>query len=202
MNEVEAALKGFVELFVVVDPIGNVPAFLAVTSGMRPTERVRVAERAVAFATALILAFAVAGKAVLDALGVSVPALMVAGGLLLIRAAFGMVGGDPTGFGVSGEEDVGIAYVPLGTPLLAGPGAIVTVIVMLEKYGRVPTLIACLAVALTTYVTFRSASTLTRILGRSGISVLTRVMGVVLMAIGVQMVMDGVSEWGRVRQIA
>ncbi len=202
MNEVEAAVKGFVELFVVVDPIGNVPAFLAATSGMRPSERAKVAEKAVTFATTLILAFAVAGKAVLDALGVSVPALMVAGGLLLIRAAFGMVGGDPTGFGAVEEENVGVAYVPLGTPLLAGPGAIVTVIVMLKKYGRAATIAACIGVAMATYVTFRFATALTRALGRSGISVLTRVMGVVLMAIGVQMVMDGVSGWSWLRKIA
>ncbi|WP_157666144.1 MarC family protein [Methanopyrus sp. KOL6] len=192
-----SVLKGVIELFVVVDPIGNVPALLAVTSELRPRDRVRVVHRAVAFAAVLILGFAVAGKATLDYLGISVEALMIAGGILLLRASFGMVEGDPTGFRIEPESRIDVAYVPLGTPLLAGPGAIVTVIIMLHRHGRLETMLACLIVMLFTLVIFRAAERLARFLGRSGIRVLTRVMGVLLAAIGVQMVLDGVSAFVR-----
>jgi len=190
-------LKGFIELFVIVDPIGNVPVLLSLTSDLRPRERVRVAYRAVSFAGVLILAFAVSGKLVLEYLGVSIEALMIAGGLLLLRAALGMVEGDPTGFRIEPEERLDVAYVPLGTPLLAGPGAIVTVIVMLHRYGRLETILACGLVMLATLATFLAAEPLARALGRSGIRVLTRVMGVVLAGIGVQMVLDGVTRFLR-----
>ncbi len=190
-------LKGFIELFVIVDPIGNVPVLLSLTSDLRPRERVRVAYRAVLFAGVLILAFAVSGKLVLEYLGVSIEALMIAGGLLLLRAALGMVEGDPTGFRIEPEERLDVAYVPLGTPLLAGPGAIVTVIVMLHRYGRLETILACGLVMLATLATFLAAEPLARALGRSGIRVLTRVMGVVLAGIGVQMVLDGVTRFLR-----
>jgi len=185
-------LKGFIELFVVVDPVGNVPVLLSLTSDLRPGERVRVVYRAVGFAGVLILGFAISGKLVLDYLGVSVEALMIAGGILLLRAALGMVEGDPTGFRIEPESRLDVAYVPLGTPLLAGPGAIVTVIVMLHRYGRLETILACVLVMLATLGTFLAAEPLARMLGRSGIRVLTRVMGVVLAGIGVQMVLDGV----------
>jgi len=190
-------LKGFIELFVIVDPIGNVPVLLSLTSDLRPRDRVRVAYRAVSFAGVLILAFAVSGKLVLEYLGVSIEALMIAGGLLLLRAALGMVEGDPTGFRIEPEERLDVAYVPLGTPLLAGPGAIVTVIVMLHRYGRLETILACGLVMLATLATFLAAEPLARALGRSGIRVLTRVMGVVLAGIGVQMVLDGVTRFLR-----
>ncbi|MHC1581339.1 MarC family protein [Methanopyrus sp.] len=190
-------LKGFIELFVIVDPIGNVPVLLSLTSDLRPRERVRVAYRAVSFAGVLILAFAVSGKLVLEYLGVSIEALMIAGGLLLLRAALGMVEGDPTGFRIEPEGRLDVAYVPLGTPLLAGPGAIVTVIVMLHRYGRLETILACGLVMLATLATFLAAEPLARALGRSGIRVLTRVMGVVLAGIGVQMVLDGVTRFLR-----
>ncbi|MEO2240495.1 MAG: MarC family protein [Euryarchaeota archaeon] len=190
-------LKGFIELFVIVDPIGNVPVLLSLTSDLRPRDRVRVAYRAVSFAGVLILAFAVSGKLVLEYLGVSIEALMISGGLLLLRASMGMVEGDPTGFRIEPEERLDVAYVPLGTPLLAGPGAIVTVIVMLHRYGRLETILACGLVMLATLATFLAAEPLARVLGRSGIRVLTRVMGVVLAGLGVQMVLDGVTRFLR-----
>jgi len=182
----------FVTLLVITDPIGNAPVFLAVTRRMSPAERQRAAVRAVIAAGVLILGFAVFGELVLRYLHVSIGSLSIAGGLLLLLVALEMLRGTdfPTG------EDEDVALVPLATPLVAGPGAIATAIVVWRNHphvgGHVAVVLAILAAVACVGITLIVAERLTRALPASVFSLLTRVFGLLLSAIAVQLVVDGV----------
>jgi multiple antibiotic resistance protein len=187
----------FVTLFVITDPIGNAPIFVAITRNLTPRQRQRAALRAVVAAGALILGFAVFGEVVLRYLHVSLGSLSIAGGLLLMLVALEMLRGSdfPGGSGDAGvPED--IALVPLATPLVAGPGAIATSIVLwrahpgwdghLSVIGAIILAVACVGVALIV------AERVTRATSPAVLSFLTRVFGLLLSAIAVQLVVDGV----------
>jgi multiple antibiotic resistance protein len=183
----------FVTLTVIMDPVGVAPIFIACTSRMTGGERQRVALRAVVAAGALIIGFALFGGAVLDYLDVSVDSLSIAGGLLLLLVALEMLRG------LDYPEDTAAtdaALVPIATPLLAGPGAIATVIVLSRRHhdfgGKASVLIGILAALLVVYVGMASADRLARFLPESLIQFLTRVFGLLLSAIAVQLVVNGV----------
>jgi multiple antibiotic resistance protein len=183
----------FVTLVVITDPIGNAPIFLTVTRRLRPRERQRAAIQAVVAAGALIVGFAIFGELVLRYLHVSISSLSIAGGLLLLLVALEMLRG--TDF-PSGDEAEGVALVPLATPLVAGPGAIATAMVLWRNHphtgGHAAVIagivgaVACVGVALLV------AERVTRAVRPSIISFLTRVFGLLLSAIAVQLVVDGV----------
>ena len=185
----------FVTLFVITDPIGNAPIFVAITRNLTPKQRQRAAVRAVLAAGALILGFAVFGEVVLRYLHVSVGSLSIAGGLLLMLVALEMLRGSdfPGGDGDLPED---IALVPLATPLVAGPGAIVTAIVLWRAHpgvaghisviGAIVGAVGCVGIALLV------AERVTRATSPAILSFLTRVFGLLLSAIAVQLVVDGV----------
>ncbi len=128
--DAQALGETFLTLVVIMDPVGAVPIFIAMTARLGPDERRRAALRAVVFAGILVLGFALVGRLVLDYLHVSVASLSIAGGLLLLLVALEMLRGiDSAPRGA--EEDV--ALVPLATPLVAGPGAIATIIVLVRQ---------------------------------------------------------------------
>jgi multiple antibiotic resistance protein len=187
----------FVTLFVITDPIGNAPIFVAITRNLTPRQRQRAALRAVVAAGALILGFAVFGEVVLRYLHVSLGSLSIAGGLLLMLVALEMLrGSDFPGGGGDGEGPEDIALVPLATPLVAGPGAIATSIVLWRAHpgidghvsviGAIILAVACVGVALIV------AERVTRATSPAVLSFLTRVFGLLLSAIAVQLVVDGV----------
>jgi len=182
----------FLTLVVIMDPVGAAPIFLAMTPHFRPEERRRAAVRAVVAAGLLVLGFALVGRFVLDYLHVSVESLSIAGGLLLLLVALEMLRGLDSS--PSSTDDV--ALVPLATPLVAGPGAIATVIVLVESNpdtgGRVGVVGGILLALGVVFVTLLLAERLGRVLPASLISFLTRVFGLLLSAIGVQLVVDGV----------
>jgi multiple antibiotic resistance protein len=191
--DLQALGETFLTLVVIMDPVGAVPIFIAMTARLAPDERRRAAIRAVVFAGILVLGFALVGRLVLDYLNVSVESLSIAGGLLLLLVALEMLRGidsAPEG----GEEDV--ALVPLATPLVAGPGAIATVIVLVEQNpeaaGRAGVIAGIVAALLVVGVALLLAQWLARVLPASLISFLTRVFGLLLSAIAVQLVVDGV----------
>jgi len=184
----------FLTMFVIIDPPGILPIFLAMTSGMPRRPRVRAARQAVMVAFLVIVAFAVFGKALLDYLSVSLPALQASGGLLLLLVALELLtgqDGEP-----ASTEGVNIAFVPLGTPLLAGPGAIVTTMVFVNRVhswgDRLTIGLGLLAVMLVLYVVMRFAGVLHRLLRDSGVTLVSRIAGLLLSAIAVQMVADAV----------
>ena len=189
--------ESFVTLFVIMDPPGTLPVFLALTASMEHRDRVRAARQAVGVALLVIVVFAVFGRRILDYLQVTLPALQGAGGLLLLLIALELLtdsGNDPVS-----TEGVNIAFVPLGTPLLAGPGAIVATMVFAgraDTVGDVAGLaLGILAVFVVLYLVLRFAGLILRLLGRSGVSLVTRISGLLLSAIAVQLIANSVTAF-------
>ncbi|MBQ1072816.1 MarC family protein [Micromonospora sp. C31] len=187
----------FVTLLVIVDPPGMMPIFLALTGPLTARDRNRAAWQAVALALGVIVIFAVAGQTLLDYLHVDLPALQAAGGLLLILVALELLTGkadDP-----SQQVTSNIALVPLGTPLLAGPGAIVATMLFVQQAdgGADVTAIAAAIVAVmaTVWIVLRFSGGIVKVLRPGGIEVLTRIAGLLLAAIAVQLIADAVAAF-------
>ena len=200
------ALRALITLFVVVDPAGLVPAYVALL-GKRGT-RTDVAGRAVVIAGVVLLAFAIVGRPLLSYLGVTLGALQVAGGVLLFRIAVDMVFAQfrretaEEAAEARAREDVSV--FPLAIPLIAGPGALASVLILTSEAagtagGYAVLLAAGIAVLGSAYVVLRSARRVAGQLGQTGINVVTRVLGLVLAALAVQYVADGVFGLGLVR---
>ena len=189
----------FVTLLVITDPPGMVPIFLALTGTLPPRERHRAAWQAVALALGVIVVFAVAGQQILKYLGIDLPALQGAGGLLLLLVALELLTGktdDP-----SRQSTTNVALVPLGTPLLAGPGVIVATMLFVrgtDDVGGYASIAGAIALVLVfVWLTLRFSGFLVRVLRPSGIEVLTRIAGLLLAAIAVQLVADAVAAFVR-----
>lgn len=185
----------FVTLTVIMDPVGVAPIFIAATAPLSRQERQRAAIRAVLAAGALIIGFALFGGAVLDYLEVSVDSLSIAGGLLLLLVALEMLRGMDYPDDPGKAQDV--ALVPIATPLLAGPGAIATVIVLSRQHddnlgGTLSVLAGILLALAVVGLSMFAAERLSRFLPETLIQFLTRVFGLVLSAIAVQLVVNGV----------
>lgn len=184
----------FVTLFVIMDPPGTIPLFLALTSGVSPRQRKRAAWQAVVVAFLVIVSFALFGRQILAYLNISLPALQCAGGLLLLLVALELL----TGKQDEPEEtqDVNVALVPLGTPLLAGPGAIVATMVFAERIDDWATFasvaLGIVGVHLTLWAFMRYSVVILRIIRESGVTLVTRISGLLLSAIAVQLVADAV----------
>src|SRR5579872_2418901 len=197
------AISALVTLFVVVDPIGLAPTFLAVTEGLPRKARGSIALRASVIAGAILIGTALIGDWLLHALGISLPAFRIAGGLLLFAIAFDMVFGTRMRReGRAAEQAVeeharDLAAFPLAVPLMAGPGAI-TATVLLAGRASHDLLLTGLLLAVVVFVAgccvaaFMLAGRISRLLGRTGNIVLSRLLGVLLAALAVQFVADGV----------
>lgn len=188
-----------VTMLVILDPPGNVPIFLAVTKRLSEKERHRAAFLAVGTAFLVISLFAIGGQTILDYLKVSVPALQGAGGLLLLLVALQLLygkGHEDSYEVASPEQRTSIAMVPLGTPLLAGPGTIVATIVFFSRADGPSEwfqVIAGIAVALSvTLLALRFSGLLQKLVRPAGVILLARVAGMILAAIAVQMIADSV----------
>ena len=186
-----------ITLIVIMDPPGAVPIFLALTGRMSPEERSAAALRASLVALGVIAAFAVFGQRILDYLHVSLAALQGAGGLLLLLVALQLLTGQESE--AMADAGVNVAMVPLGTPLLAGPGAIVAMMLAVQQAGGaagaagyVAVGLALLATMLVVYVFLRFATVVRRVLRESGTMLATRIAGLLLSAIAVQMVASAV----------
>jgi multiple antibiotic resistance protein len=186
--------SAFVTLFVIMDPPGTVPIFIAVTASMTAKQRIRAARQAVVVAFGIIVAFAVFGQQLLDYLGITLPALQCAGGLLLLLVALELLTGRDQAPG--GAEGVNVALVPLGTPLLAGPGAIVATMVFVQGAGPLADYVAIglgvLLVHVCLWLAMRFAGQIHRLLGQGGTTLVTRIAGLLLSAIAVQLVANAV----------
>jgi multiple antibiotic resistance protein len=209
-------VEGFLSLFLVslsaiffiVDPIGVVPLFLAMTANDSPEKIRRMAARACIVASGLLAFFALFGGLLFQVLGVSLSAFRVAGGILLLVTGLDMVRArmsatkatpDETQEGAAKED---VAIVPLAIPMLAGPGSIATVVLLMARTpGWRVTVTVLVSIALTfivTYLLLRAAGLVQRVLKQTGIAILHRVMGIILVAIAVQFIADGARElWTR-----
>ena len=187
----------FVTLFVIMDPVGTVPLFLSLTGGYEPPRVRRAARQAVLVSFLVISVFAFFGQRILGYLHVSLPALQCAGGLLLLLVALELLTG--RGQDPMQEGDTNVALVPLGTPLLAGPGAIVATMVFSKRVHDVGDFtavgLAVIAVHLCIWVAMAFSIPILRLLRESGILLVTRIAGLLLSAIAVQLVADAVHEF-------
>ncbi|GAA1147421.1 MarC family protein [Streptomyces javensis] len=186
----------FLTLFVIMDPPGITPIFLALTSGRPAKIQRRMAGQAAAVAFGVIAVFGIGGQQILDYLHVSVPALMIAGGLLLLLIALDLLTGkndEPTQ-----TKDVNVALVPLGMPLLAGPGAIVSVILAVQHArgigDQVAVWTAIAAMHVVLWVTMRYSLLIIRVIKEGGVVLVTRLSGMMLSAIAVQQIINGVIQ--------
>jgi multiple antibiotic resistance protein len=197
------AVTALVTLFVVVDPVGLAPTFLAVTEGFPRRARGDVALRASLIAGAILIGTALIGDVLLRALGISLPAFRIAGGLLLFAIAFEMVlGVRMRREGQAAEEAVeehvrNVAAFPLAIPLMAGPGAITATVLLAGRADGSLLLTGLLLavvvlVALACLAAFLLAGRISRLLGHTGNIVLSRLLGVLLAALAVQYVVDGI----------
>jgi multiple antibiotic resistance protein len=197
-------LAAFGSLFSIVDPFAAVPIFLALVGTQPLPAQARAAMRASATCFAVLTAFALAGSLVFNFFGITLPAFKITGGILLFGVGFEMMRAKRSATRGTNEEareaetkdDVGI--VPLGLPLLSGPGAIATVIVFVGKARdieqRACLFVAIGAVSAISFLTLRSAALVARVLGKTGINIVERVMGLILAAVATQIVIDGVHE--------
>lgn len=189
-------IEATITLVVIMDPPGTVPVFLSLVGRKPPTARARAALQAVLVSFLVVALFAVAGQAILAYLGIGIPALQGAGGLLLLLIALELLtskgGAEP-----EAADDVNVALVPLGTPLLAGPGAIAATIVFVREAnghlgGYVALGCAIVAVHVILWACMRYSGVLIKVLRESGITLLAKIAGLLLAAIAVQLVADAV----------
>jgi len=186
----------FVTLFVIMDPVGTIPIFLALTGGRSAASMRRAAWQAVAVSFGVIVAFAFFGQQILAYLNISLPALQVAGGLLLLLIALELLTGKEESFSAGANANVNVALVPLGTPMMAGPGAIVATMVFsdrvvgLDTFAGVAMGVVLVHVAL--WLSMRFSVPILRVIRESGVLLVSRIAGLLLSAIAVQLMADAI----------
>ena len=194
--------KDFATIWTTIDPIGNVAIFAGLTAALTRSERHRTALRAVLYATVILAVAVVAGQIILDAIGIRMHSLKVAGGIILFLFALKMLFG---GLDKPGSPEAGrdLAVFPLAVPSIAGPGAIMAVIVLTDNdVYTVPeqaeTGVVLLVVLLITYLFLRFSDFILRVIGQQGAAVLVRVMGIILASLAVEIVLTAlaVGDWG------
>ena len=186
----------FVTLLVIIDPPGTVPVFLGLTRGRSARTRHKLAWQAAVVAFGVIVAFALFGQTILHYLGVGLPALEGAGGLLLLLVSLELLTGksdEPTS---EQRARTNVAFVPLGTPLLAGPGAIVATMLYVQRVhnagNALAVALAIVAVTIVVWLVMRFSTVIQRVLTDNGVELLTRIAGLLLSAIAVQLIATAV----------
>jgi len=202
----EFSFVAFSAVFVVVDPFAAVPFFLAVTAREDAARRRATALRASLVAGGVLIGFALAGAVIFQLIGVTLAAFRIAGGAMLLLTAGDMIRTRTPSTRITegevrdGEAKEDVAVVPLAMPILAGPGAMATVVVLMGRaraehaYLAAPVLLSIAAVAAIAYVVMAQASRVDRVLGRTGLNILERIAGILLAAIAIQFIIDGLAE--------
>ena len=197
-------ITSFVTLFVIIDPIGLTPLFVALTQGMSVKQRRAIAIRATLVSAGILALFAIFGEALLGFIGISMAAFKIAGGILLLLTALDMLFQRRTKRREdTAEEDDDLddpSVFPLAIPLIAGPGSIATVILLAGAHpgfsGLGLSLAVMVLVLLVTFIFFEAATPLERLLGKTGINVVSRLLGMLLAALAVQFMLNGLQDFG------
>ena len=191
-------LHALTSYFVVIDPIGTALIFHGLTTGCERAYAKRMALRSTLIAAAIVLVSAFFGQALLTKLGISIEALRVSGGLLLFITAFNMVTKVETGKKWESGEEVDISVFPMSIPLLSGPGCLTVTILLFSQTptvsGSLSLVIAVLVIYLLTYLALSSANRVKDLIGRTGDDILRRLLGVILAALAIQFIADGVRQ--------
>jgi multiple antibiotic resistance protein len=203
--DVHFAITAIATAFTIIDPIGMVPYSLTVTAGAPPDLRRRTIDRAVIVAAFVILFMGLIGRVVLTYLGITLPAFSIAGGILLLLISIDYLFARPSGTRKTDEEEQeailneNVAVFPLAIPMIAGPGTITTVLLLVNlAHGdpvKVATVFISYALALVaTWLAMRGADKISRFAGKTGIHVVTRLLGIILSALAVQFILNGLSQ--------
>lgn len=185
-----ALIKATIALFIIIDPLGSMPVFMALTNGQTLEERRKVFSKATIVAYILLIIFALGGEAILRMFGISISDFKIAGGILLLVIALQIINEAHYG----SHPDAVSGVVPFAVPLTAGPGAITTTIVLIGVYGVHVTMLAILVNFVVCYLIFRYVTLLFKLLGKTGSDVIAKVMGMLLAAIAVQFMREGIQE--------
>jgi len=205
LSLIDSWLIPVVTIFFIVDPLATIPAFLTMTAGDSLEKRRAMALKASIAATIILVVFAAAGGLILRFFGVTLPAFRVAGGIILGLSAIEMLRADRPSRETQEEiregiEKIDISITPLAIPLLAGPGAISTVMVLTHQAATwsagIAVYLAIVVTGAATYVLLSYSGHLQRVFGKTGIHVMSRIMGLVLATIAVQFILDGIREGG------
>lgn len=189
-------IHALVGVFVIVNPFGNVPLFISLTQKFTPVERRNAIVKSIVIATAILLVFALIGKVLFDALNVTLDSLRIAGGLLLLAIAFDMLmGRSPASRIDPDEERESVAVTPMATPLLAGPGAMTTVMILMNE-ADTPVLKGSIMLAIllamgAAFIILINCDWVYNAIRKDGARVLTKIMGIVLATIAVEMAVNG-----------
>lgn len=186
-------MKSLISLLIVMDPLGNIPIFLGLTGSLDKAARIRALNIAVLTGFSLLLLFATFGEWVLRIFNIELYSFRIAGGALLLLLAFELLLKMGTEVRAYNPEQAGA--VPLGVPLLVGPGAITTTIIILKTFGPIIALSAVSLAALITWIILRFAAPIHGVLGEVGVNVVSKVMAMLLAAIAVQFILEGVAEY-------
>jgi multiple antibiotic resistance protein len=203
--EFRFAATAFATAFTIIDPVGMIPFALAVTAGSTPRQRSAIVDRAVIIAAVIILVMGLAGRALLEYLGITLSAFTIAGGALLFLIAIDMLFARPSGTKQTDAEEreatqiENPAVFPLAVPMIAGPGTIATVLLLVNMThydgARLAIVFAAFVAALfVTWVCMRGATLVLRVIGKTGVHVVTRLLGIILAALAVQFVLNGLTE--------
>jgi multiple antibiotic resistance protein len=191
-------VTSFMTLLVTINPISNVPVFLALTGGKSAKERIHIALRACIVATIILLFFLVIGQIVMEAIGISLNAFRLAGGIVLLTLGLKMLYGE-MGEGAAAHPSGDISVFPLATPMMAGAGSITAIVVLTDNYkftlpeqaGTAGVLILVMAISFACLV---AAGPIRRLIGDTGANVISRVMGIVLAALAMQTIVNAVKD--------
>ncbi len=179
-------LQVILAVFGVMDPVGNVPVFLALTDAMPKEKQRQIATSAILRAACILVIFVFFGRAVLDAFHISLESFRIAGGIILTLLGLQIVFDISLHRGLEAEQDISI--VPLATPLIAGPGMITSAVILAREYGTVATLVGIAANLLLSKLLFHYAHLVVKLLGRKGTMAFAKVMGLIVTAIGVEFI--------------
>ena len=185
-------ITSVIALFVVIDPIGNIPLFIAFTKKLEKAEHKTVSKTAIITAAALLLLFGVAGTQILGLFGITIFSFMIAGGTLLFIIAIELLTYGEWRFVSKVKEDIGV--VPIAFPLLAGPGSITAVIISYQTSGFLITFSSIIIVMAITYVILRMVNPIYKILGNRGSMIVSRVFAVIIAAIAVEYIVEGIKN--------
>ncbi|MDL1970359.1 MAG: MarC family protein [Candidatus Desulfofervidaceae bacterium] len=194
-------IETFVSIFIIVDPIGLIPTFVSLTTSYSPKKITRTVQEATLTLVFVLGVFTFWGNKILHFFGITIPAFRIAGGVVIFMVAWQMLQAQRTRLKTTPEEEAytleqeEIGVVPLGVPMLAGPGAITTVLVLVGDGGYLKKLIifsVIFIIAFITYFILRWARQLAKWLGPTGLNIFTRLMGLILAAIAVQFILDGI----------
>lgn len=194
VSAVTFAIQSFVTLFVIFDPPGAAPIFLSLVADRTPKERRKLAVQAASVSLLVISIFAIFGQLILDYLHISIASLQAAGGLLLLLVSLELLTGKESGS--TEARDKNVALVPLGTPLLAGPGAIVATMIFVQQVQNTSQAIGLVAAVLAVHIVIAlvliSSTTILKVIKEAGVNLVARIAGLLLAAISVQMLVDAI----------